>query len=584
MTIENLKLYMNLDILKKSLLPIISVALFILTFATYYKSGIWYVDRSITWDDWLASYICLGAIILVVVALCYFAPSRNVFNYVGRGVKAVGQLPEFALVFVAFLLFFGLTAYLTGELFNNMPVALDSMAQYVGAKIFAGGHFTLPSHPVPRFFDAGWFINDGKFYTFYPPGHMMLLAIGHIAGYPFLTNPLIGALTLVTTYFLAKEMGGKSVAQISLLLFLISPFIVFLSSSFDNRTTAMLSATLFALFYIKSLKTMNGFYALIAGLALGFFVISRPQTAIFYALPFMFYSGWLVLSQFRMHIKTQLLIIAGVLPFILFFLYYNWQTTGSPFLTGYEKVWGKEVLPVFGLTDADIQQLWTRRYKRVVQMMHLLHSQFFGWPISSLFLGFLLFFFSAYKPYCRLLAVVFFTVFFGLLLSRYNADIFGPRYLYELSSIVIVLTALSLYRLPYVFRKVFGLKLSINEWRGIFAVCLCFLVIVALRTTISERYEMYADNYRSSDRDFLRMVDETVKLPALVIVGGRERQATLGLRFWSEDTPIIFVNFRKRQNHKIINYYPERNAYVYHKDELKRVVGIENERFIQYAE
>jgi hypothetical protein len=248
----------------------------------------------VNWKPWVDSYIYVLAIIGGCTVIYTLRPPRYIVNSIGYILGKSNTTPDTLLVIIAFTSFFCLTYYLSGDLFAYVPTELDSMAQYAGAKIFAGGHWTLPSHLLPRFFDTLHFINDGKFYTFYPPGHMLILAVGHIIGSPAIINPLLGAFSLVATFFLAKEIAGSKTARISLVLFLISPFIVFLASEYDNRTTALLCATLFALFYIKAVKSNRGLYGIISGVALGYLVITRPQTAIPYAAPFVLYAIWLL--------------------------------------------------------------------------------------------------------------------------------------------------------------------------------------------------------------------------------------------------------------------------------------------------
>lgn len=164
---------------------------------------------------------------LILYALCLFNFPRNIFATVGSAFSRLGRIPEYQFLGISALFFFMLCYYLSGKLFNHLPVEMDSMAQYAGSKIFLSGHWTLASHPLREFFNTPWFINDGRFYTFYPPGHMFLLAIGQLLNQPAIINPLLGALTLITSYYLAKEIAGGFAARITIFLFILSPFIFF---------------------------------------------------------------------------------------------------------------------------------------------------------------------------------------------------------------------------------------------------------------------------------------------------------------------------------------------------------------------
>ncbi|WP_146739991.1 glycosyltransferase family 39 protein [Legionella quinlivanii] len=509
---------------------------------------------------------------LIVYALCLFDFSRKAFAKTGSLLGKSAAIPEYQLLGVSAVLLFSTCYFLSGSLFNHLPVEMDSMAQYAGAKIFLSGHWTLASHPLREFFDTPWFINDGRFYTFYPPGHMLLLALGHFFNQPAIINPLIAATTLIASYYLAKEIGGGFAARICLFLFMVSPFIVFLSSEFDNRSTALLAATLFALFYIRTIKTNDVRNAIFAGLSLGYYLITRPQSALFFSLPFFVYSLWILLFQFRKYFKSFAMMGLIIMAFMFFFLYYNQQTTGSYFLTGYQKYFGKQVVPGEELLTNDSFNNLKAQIIRVVDYMQLLHRQLFGWPISSLLFAFLLFFLGLDKPWCRLLAMSFFSIYFSLILSEYTYDIFGPRYLYETASIVIILNAIFLSRIPAFFRKRLRVKLSLNEWRGIIALLLCFMTLTASFTIIPARYHLYSDNYRQSNKQLLQTIDKNTAKPAVVLLSEEnDRLATIFMQPWFDSNPVIVAKDRRSENYRIIQYYPERSVYVLDKSKLRRI-------------
>lgn len=265
----------------------------------------------------------------------------------------------------------------------------------------------------------------------------------------------------------------------------------------------------------------------------------------------------------RFRWKIFAAITAGAIPFILFFLYYNWQTTGDPFLTGYQKYFGQSVVPGSGFTTIESWKNWPQEFTRVVRYMQLFHEQFFGWPISSLFLGALLFFFKAQKRFCRLLAMAFFSVFFALTLNPYTLVIFGPRYLYEISSIVIVLTAISLQRIPTIARHYCNIRMPLSQWRGVVCVILVFLVSVALNTTIKELYKKYGHNYRIGRLEFARAIQKSVQKPALVLISNRKLYNGLTYKQPPNDSSdIIIARDRGAENNLLMQHYPERHVYI----------------------
>lgn len=515
------------------------------------------------WRTWI-SFACNALLAACVVALFFqYGKTRALLAAIGWPLKRIAALPESVLVALAAGAFFALAYYLSGVLFGHLPTEVDSMAQYAGAKILAQGEWTLPSHPLRLFFNTRWFFNDGRFYTFYPPGHLMVLAAGHLMGNPALMNPLVGALTLVATYGLSREIGGVATAKISLLLFLLSPFMVFLCAEFDNRSTAHLSATLFAWLYIRAVKRRRPLAGLLAGMALGCLIITRPQTALPYALPFMLYSAWLALSNLRLRWKLFAMMMAGVVPFILFYLYYNQQTTGSMFVTGYQHYFGQEVVPGNKLVTTGAWVGWPQEFARAVRYMQLLHIDFWGWPTASLLPAFLLFLFRAQKPYCGLLAAAFFCVFLSLTLNRYTLVIFGPRYLYETGSVVITLSALALSRLPAALRVAWGCRRTNGQWRGALAAVVVAFSAIALVTNVKAHYHEYAHNYRIGNVPFATWVNKAVQKPALVLV--ESQWVYNGLTYMQPPdarADIIIARSRGAENKRIMDFYPERSVYL----------------------
>lgn len=513
------------------------------------------------WRMWLAQGLELLTLPGFIALLHFSTTGRALTRRIGS-IRAWRETPEIAWIALAAALFLWLTYQLSGTLFHHLPTEMDSIAQYTGAKIFARGHWTLPSHPLAQFFDCMWFFNNGRFYTFYPPGHMLLLALGHLAHIPALVNPLLGTYSLIATYYLTRELAGTRAAKIALALFVLSPFIVFLSSEYDNRATALLCATLFALYYIRAVKNNSCACALVAGIALGYFAITRPQSAVPYALPFAIHALWLLGEELRRHWKLFLVMTAGTLPFILFFLYYNAQTTGDPFLTGYQLFFGPNVLPGSNFIAAGNLRGLSDEFFRVASHMQFMHLQFFGWPISSLLPAGLLFLCKMQKRYCGLLAAVFFTVYLSLTLSPYVYIIFGPRYLYELSSIVVAFTAIFFSRVPAFTRKITGLRMPCAEWRGILCLALVLLTVSALATTVKDLYLGYGNHYRGGMPEADALIERSVKRPALIFVQPPEVYNYLLHRMPPhEPDGIIIARDLGANNRKLVDYYPFWHVY-----------------------
>jgi hypothetical protein len=333
--------------------------------------------------------------------------------------------------------------------FAGLPHVADSIVQVFQARIFADGRLWVPSPPLREFFDYSHMINDGRWYSQYPPGHALLLVPGVWLGAPWLTNPILGGLSVFAIFLLARELFDEMTARIAAILGVLSPFLIFMASEFMSHVSGLCTLTFFLFFYFRMTRTGHIRSGMAAGACLGFAVLIRPYTAFAMALPAGIQTTWLLYKdRFRLLYPVLALTVGGFLGVVLFGLY-NWRTTGDPFLPGYIKLYGPSVGLGFG------KGIWTpphtlaRGLGAAWSNVASINSQLFGWPLTSLWalavallpwtsrdrrdLGLRLF--LASFPLCLLLAYVFF----------WNHDLcFGPRYLYEALGPLLVLSAIGL--------------------------------------------------------------------------------------------------------------------------------------------
>jgi len=71
-------------------------------------------------------------------------------------------------------------------------------------------HFTAPSPPARESFDFPHTINNGRWYSMYPPGWPLLLALGVLVQAPWLINPILGGLTILLLFSWARIHGRRT--------------------------------------------------------------------------------------------------------------------------------------------------------------------------------------------------------------------------------------------------------------------------------------------------------------------------------------------------------------------------------------
>ena len=113
-------------------------------------------------------------------------------------------------------------------LFDAVPGSYDSCMYMFQARLFSHGMLFEHIPPEPQFFANGLAILSDKWYTQFPPGYPAILAVGVLLRIPWLVNPILGALTIVGIYLIAKTLYDENIAKLSALLTAGSSFFLFM--------------------------------------------------------------------------------------------------------------------------------------------------------------------------------------------------------------------------------------------------------------------------------------------------------------------------------------------------------------------
>ena len=141
-------------------------------------------------------------------------------------------------VFISCIL---ICSFISLEVFNGVPGFIDSCIYMFQARLFADGMLSAPLPHDPESFVLTNVILTDKWYSIYPPGYPAILALGIIFRITWLVNPLLGTLTIVCIYLIAKELYGDSIAKLSVILACASSFFLFMSSGFTSHTSTLSS-------------------------------------------------------------------------------------------------------------------------------------------------------------------------------------------------------------------------------------------------------------------------------------------------------------------------------------------------------
>ena len=90
----------------------------------------------------------------------------------------------------------------------------DERAYLLQAQIFASGHWTGPTPPVPAFFEQMHVFLEPRLAAKYPPGHSLLLAPGMWMGLPGLMPLLLNGLAGALIFAIARRISAHPLQQI----------------------------------------------------------------------------------------------------------------------------------------------------------------------------------------------------------------------------------------------------------------------------------------------------------------------------------------------------------------------------------
>ena len=105
---------------------------------------------------------------------------------------------------------FATSAAVALNVFEAMPHLEDEHANYFQAQVFARGAVSAPA-PLSRnsFFIPFVIVREGLWFGKYTPGFPLVLALGVLAGAPWLVNALASALALLGVYLLAGIFSAR---------------------------------------------------------------------------------------------------------------------------------------------------------------------------------------------------------------------------------------------------------------------------------------------------------------------------------------------------------------------------------------
>ena len=455
----------------------------------------------------------------------------------GKGEKTILSL------LVVLCIIFSLV--ISSVVFQDSIVSSDEWSYLIQAHIFSHGRLAVPSPMHREFFDYAHIVNNGRYYSKYPPGWPVLLAIGVFLGAPRLVNPLLGAGTLLLLYAMGKKLYTPQIALLASLFALASPYFLFNTASYFAHTASLFFIALLLFLLMQGWQERSSLYFFLAGISGSASFLVRPFDQCVVLIPV---GVFLVVSRVRKQLGTKHVALFGLgqLNGFLLFLLYNTLQNGHPFMTGYHvaDAWMEQW---FGL------ELWMWEYN-VSYLGKLLTWSFPALPILALYT-----LFSPaperLKRWERGLASILFALIIAYAMIAFpEGPAYGPRYYYSGFVAIPLLGAKGFVRLFETLNKRLLIPLLIG------AVLLNIGIVFPYHSALVYQ-EIYAQN------DFERQVNQIKPGRALVFLAPDPESGQAPTRNTIDfHSNIVYALDRGEQNARLIATYPGRRYFLYQYD------------------
>jgi hypothetical protein len=172
-------------------------------------------------------------------------------------------------------------AFLAWVVFDAVPHIPDDVSYLFQAKYFAAGRLYLPAPPDAASFQVGQVAVDGdKWFGYGFPGWPAVLALGVVAGAPWLINPVLAGIAILLVHALVTRIYSRAAAHGVVALLAVSPWFLYMSASFMTHTATAVWTLVALLALEKERATGRAYWGLLGGAALGALFLTRPLEGI----------------------------------------------------------------------------------------------------------------------------------------------------------------------------------------------------------------------------------------------------------------------------------------------------------------
>jgi len=162
---------------------------------------------------------------------------NKVIEYVGDFFKRLNHVVFFVVISVIVVFAAALINRFVLLQFMNSG---DEHSCYFLAKCFLDGGIWATPHPLSEFFDVTHIgVRDGKWFSVYPPGWPLILAIGIAVGGSGWMNPIMSGLSTYLFALSGKKLFGPGISTFALVMMTTSALKAWVTISFSRVSSSL---------------------------------------------------------------------------------------------------------------------------------------------------------------------------------------------------------------------------------------------------------------------------------------------------------------------------------------------------------
>ncbi len=346
-------------------------------------------------------------------------------------------------------------AFINTEYLERMPHVQDSVNYLFQAQIFSMGRLYMDAPEHAEYFASELqVVKNNRWYSHYPFFVPLLFMIGMNLGITWLVNPIIAGFSVLLIYKIGKDSFNRMTGLWAAILLVSSPFFMVMSASFMAHPTGLFLTAATLWFFIRQQKAVTMTNTILLGLSLGLLLNTRPLTAFALALPV---TGFYIRNRalFSKRVLRHIMIFFLVLVVCAgMFMTYSSLLSGRSFQfvthTTVSETRGPSTIPLVNRFINSLSTIGVGRQghtpaiglgttRALLELLHTYSLNWPGWFNLSFFLIPLIYWKKT--EHDRFFYWTFISIPMLYALYWRSAIMYGPRYIYEVMPMIVLLSA-----------------------------------------------------------------------------------------------------------------------------------------------